>query len=665
MRSWKKLTGAALVLLGVAAGAEKAPSPLAPKPLTASAAPTPTIPRMAPALTKVDVDAWLDGFIPYALHSGDVAGAEIVVVKDGQILTARGYGFADVEKRIPVDPARTLFRPGSVSKLFTWTAVMQQVETGRLNLDADVNRYLDFRIPPRAGKPVTLRNLLTHTAGFEETSKDIMFYDPRHLMPLGTYLKERLPRRIYDPGTTPAYSNYGAALAGYIVERVSKESFEAYVERHILTPLGMSNSSFRQPLPPRLEAMTSKGYDRASDPPAGYELVGPAPAGAMAATGTDMARFMIAHLEDGSLDGKTILQSATVRMMHDTPLTLLPPLNRMELGFFETNINGSEVIAHLGDTQAFHSGLHLFLKEHVGIYISFNSLGKDAAGAVLRGTVFESFADRYFPATGPAEGRVDPKTSRRHAEMLSGVWENSRRQESNFMAALSLLGQAKVEVNGQGKLSMPLSHALNGKPRDWVEVAPFIWRDEGGYGHERLAVKMVDGKVVRLSIDGLAPFMVFDRAPVGRSSGWIKPAVELIALVYLVTLLLWPVRALVRRHFATPFAFSRRDLWSYRATRIAAAASLAVLAGWIAVFAAMTANIDNITSRMDGWLWLLQIGGWVILVGALAAMLYHAVTAWRAHRWSGKIWSAALVAASAILLWIAFSLRLLALTVNY
>lgn len=665
MRSWKKVAGAALMLVGVTAWAEKGPSPLAPKPLAAATSAAPTSPQMAPALTKADVDTWLDGFIPYALHSGDVAGAEIVVVKDGQILTARGYGFADVAKRIPVDPARTLFRPGSVSKLFAWTAVMQQVEAGKLDLDTDVNRYLDFRIPPRNGKPVTLRNLMTHTAGFEETSKDVMFYDRRNLRPLGVYLKARLPRRIYDPGTTPAYSNYGAALAGYIVERVSKEPFDDYIERHILTPLGMMHSSFRQPLPPRLEAMTSKGYDRASDPPAGHELVGPGPAGALAATGTDMARFMIAHLEDGGLDGKTILQPATARLMHNSPLTLLPPLNRMELGFFETNINGREVIAHLGDTQAFHTGLHLFVNEHVGIYISFNSLGKDAAGAVLRGTVFESFADRYFPATGPAEGRVDAKTSRRHAEMLTGTWENSRRQESNFMAALSLLGQAKVEVDGQGKLSMPLSHALNGKPRDWVEVAPFLWRDEGGYGHERLAVKMVDGKVVRFSIDGLAPFMVFDRAPIGRSSGWINPALELIALIYLLTVLLWPVRALVRRHFATPLAFSRRDLWSYRATRIAAGASLAVVAGWFALFAAMTANIDNITSRTDGWLWLLQIGGWVVFVGALAAMVHHAVTAWRAHHWTGKVWSAVLVLASAILLWLAFSLGLLTLTVNY
>jgi len=670
MRSWKIAAVAVLMMLGggtlaQVAPTQVAPTPLAPKPDAQRSAPVAAPPTGVPELTKTDVDTWLDGFIPYAIHSGDVAGAEVVVVKDGKILTERGFGFADVAKRIPVDPERTLFRPGSVSKLFAWTAVMQQVEAGKLDLDADVDRYLDFTISPRDGKPVTLRNLLTHTAGFEETSKDIMFYDTHHLMPLGTYLKQRLPRRIYAPGTTPAYSNYGAALAGYIVERVSHEPFDAYIERHILAPLGMNNSTFRQPLPPRLAATMSRGYERASSPAAGYELVGPAPAGALAATGADMARFMIAHLQDGSLDGKAILQPATARMMHNTPLTMLPPLNRMELSFFETNMNGREVIGHLGDTQAFHSGLHLFLNEHVGLYISVNSLGKDAAGAILRGVVFEGFGDRYFPATAAPSGRVDAATSRQHAQMLAGTWENSRRQESNFMAALGLLGQAQVGVDGDGKLSMPLSHALNGKPRDWVEVAPFLWRDEGGYGHERLAVKIVDGEVVRFSIDGLSPFMVFDRAPMSRSSGWINPAIEAIAGLFLITVLLWPVRALVRRRYAATLPFTGRDLWSYRGTRIAAGLSLALLFGWFTVISAMSGDIDNLTDRMDPWLWLLQIAGWIVLVGGLATMLFHAVTVWNRHRWTGKVWTVLLVIASATLFWIAWSLGLLALTVNY
>jgi len=166
---------------------------------TPPAAPAQTPATSAHPLTADDVNAWLDGFMSYSLAKDDIAGAVVVVVKDGQILTQKGYGYSDVASHKPVDPDKTLFRPGSVSKLFTWTAVMQLVEQGKLDLDKDVNTYLDFRIPPYNGKPITLRNIMTHTAGFEEVVKDLIAHDPKALMPLGTYVKTHLPERIFEP----------------------------------------------------------------------------------------------------------------------------------------------------------------------------------------------------------------------------------------------------------------------------------------------------------------------------------------------------------------------------------------------------------------------------------------------------------------------------------
>src|ERR1700753_825498 len=131
-------------------------------------------PSAAVPLTANDLNSWLDGYLPYALHTGDIAGAVVVVVKDGQVLSERGYGYSDVEARKPVDPKLTLFRPGSTSKLFTWTAVMQQVEQGHIDLDQDVNTYLDFKIPPYQGRPITMRQIMTHTAGFEEALSGLM-----------------------------------------------------------------------------------------------------------------------------------------------------------------------------------------------------------------------------------------------------------------------------------------------------------------------------------------------------------------------------------------------------------------------------------------------------------------------------------------------------------
>ncbi|HKW31887.1 MAG TPA: serine hydrolase domain-containing protein, partial [Candidatus Acidoferrum sp.] len=166
-------------------------------------------------LTAADLSAFLDGLIPQQIEKGDIAGAVIAVVKDGKVLFEKGYGYSDVEKKTPVSPQDTLFRPGSISKTFTWTAVMQQVEQGKLNLDADVNQYLDFKIPSTFGKPTTLRDIMTHRSGFEETIKDLFVGEEKDLTPMSKYLPLHLPKQIFAPGTIPAYSNYATTVAAY------------------------------------------------------------------------------------------------------------------------------------------------------------------------------------------------------------------------------------------------------------------------------------------------------------------------------------------------------------------------------------------------------------------------------------------------------------------
>ncbi|HEX8415085.1 MAG TPA: serine hydrolase domain-containing protein, partial [Sphingomicrobium sp.] len=327
--------------------------PLSPAEAVQSAIPNVPGQVRGAALSPADVDAWLDGFLPYAIARADIPGAVVVVVSNGEVVTQRGYGYANVAKRTPVDPRATLFRPGSISKLFTWTAVMQMVEQGKLNLDADVNKYLDFKIPPYQGKPITLRQIMTHTAGFEEQVKDIIVTDPKSAIPYETLLKRWTPHRVYAPGTTPAYSNYATALAGYAVQRVSGEPFDTYVERHIFAPLRMTRSSMRQPLPANLRPLMSEGYGPGEDKPIGFEFVGPAPAGSLSSTGEDMARFMIAHLQNGA----GILQPRTAALMHSPANTPIPGLNGMAYGFYQHNVNGRRVIGHGGDTNAFHSDL--------------------------------------------------------------------------------------------------------------------------------------------------------------------------------------------------------------------------------------------------------------------------------------------------------------------
>jgi len=642
----------------------------------AVAASPPAVPQLAstPAgphgLDKADVDAWLDGYMPYALHTGDIPGAEVVVVKDGKILTARGFGYADVDKRTPVDPERTLFRPGSVSKLFTWTAVMQLVEQHKLDLDADVNTYLDFKIPPLGGRPVTMRQLMTHTGGFEETGKGIVFFDRKYAVPLNQYLTRWIPTRIFAPGSTPAYSNWATALAAYVVQRVSGEAFEDYLDHHVFAPLAMHNATFHQPLPAGLAAQMAVGYPKPGQPSPGFEFIGPGPAGAASVSGTDMGRFMIAHLQGGELDGQRILQPATAAMMHDSPLdrvdpmSLIPPLSRMELGFFETNLNGREIIGHLGDTEAFHTSLHLFMKDGVGIYMSFNSPGKAGAVGVLRSALFQDFADRYFPNVAPADGRVEPKLATQHAQMMAGTWWASRRWEDGMLSILSMVGQTTVAVGAKGELVIPSILGPNGRPREWVEIAPFLWRDRAG--HDRLAAKLVDGRVVRWSFDFASPFEMFDRVPAAKSASWLLPALYASLAVIILTALYWPIAALTRRHYRTPRALAAQPARVRRATLLMAVLTTALLIAWGAVLATMLSSPDSLAGGLDPVLLLLQGLSIVILVGFALISGWNLWTAFTTGRhWFRKLSSVLLFLASALILYVAITFNLMSLSVHY
>ena len=661
-----KWTSPALMALAlILAGTQRADAAVPDRAVTTAGLAAPTrseVASAAPALTAEDLNAWLDGYLPYALRTADIAGAVVAVVKDGQVLTERGFGYSDVATRAPVDPQRTLFRPGSVSKLVTWTAVMQLVEQGKIDLDADVNRYLDFRIPPREGKPVTMRNLMQHTAGFEEQAKNIISADPKAPQ-FESLLKQWVPQRVFAPGTTPAYSNYGASLAAYIVQRVSGELFDDYLDRHIFLPLDMKYSSFRQPLPANLASLMSKSYKLASDPPIPFEIVGPSPAGALSSPGEDMAHFMIAHLQNGEYHGNRILKAETAELMHNSPLTTLPSLNRMELGFFETNINGREVIGHLGDTEAFHTSLHLFLKEAVGLYVSFNSPGKEGAAHPLRTAVFNDFADRYFPGTGKIAG-IDAQTAASHAAMLTGSWINSRGSQSNFLAALGLVGQIKVGVDDKGQLVVPPFAGLNGKPRHWVETAPFIWQDPDN--HERLAAKVVDGKAVRFSINLLAPFMVFYRAPWYADAAWLVPLLCVAVGALLLTALLWPVAAIVRRKFGVSLPLSPTALRAFRLSKIAAIGILCGLGAWALILALMLKDNTKLSAAFDPALHLVQAIGMVTFVGGFGLTLLNLWTVWSGkRRWPAKVWSIVLALSAFIVLHAALVGNLIGFGANY
>ncbi len=263
-------------------------------------------------LDSARVASFMDGMMAAQLKNKHLAGASVAIVQNGKLLFAKGYGYADLERKTPVDPGKTLFRIGSISKTFIWTSVMQLVQQGKLDLNADINTYCkDFQIPANFPQPVTLLDLMNHNPGFEDRVLGLFAKSPESLKPLGEILREEMPRRVWAPGTISAYSNHGSGMAAYIVEQASGLSWDDYVEKHILQPLHMNHTTFRQPVPEALASGLSKGYtwQNGRFQSGDFEYVPLAPVGAASATAKDMARFMIAHLQYGKLDTVRILDS--------------------------------------------------------------------------------------------------------------------------------------------------------------------------------------------------------------------------------------------------------------------------------------------------------------------------------------------------------------------
>jgi len=609
-----------------------------------------------PMLTAEDAEAWLDGYMPYALKTGDVAGAVVVIVKNGEVLLEKGYGYADVEQHTTVDPKATLFRWGSTSKLFTWTAVMQLVEQGKIDLDADVNGYLDFVIPARDGKPVTLRNIMTHTAGFEERLTGLIGVEADGVVPLGEFLKVYVPARIFAPGETPAYSNYATALAGYIVARTAAVSFDEYMDEHLFKPLAMTNSTFRQPVPARFKATLSKGYQSASLPAQPFEIVGPAPAGALTSTGDDMSHFMIAHLQDGRYGEHAILKPETAKEMHTSALTILPGINRMLLGFYEDNLNGHRVIAHGGDTQWFHSDMHLFIDDGVGLLVSLNSAGKDGATLGIRSMLFHGFTDRYWPAA-VANSTVDAHTAADHARMIAGRYAGSRRPETSFVSLLYMLSQPTVRDNGDGTIGVSTETSPSGIALKWREISPFLWRAD--MSNDLLAGRVADGRVVRLSFGENSAIQMFDRVTWSRSAGFWLPLLASSLGALILTGVAWPLGAMTRRHYGMASRLGGLDARALRLVRLAGVAVAVVFVAWIALMLAMTWDLELI-AKLQGGVGVLHVVSIIVFPCGAGIGAWNAWRVLRSHRsWYAKLWAVLVVASLAVLLWAALAFHLI------
>ncbi|MBE1556605.1 serine hydrolase domain-containing protein [Sporosarcina limicola] len=408
---------------------------------------------------SAEVAAFVDKVMKSNMDLFEIPGAVISIVKDDKVLFSKGYGHSNIEKDAPIEPETSMFRIASTTKLFTWTAVMQLVEQGKLDLDTDINTYLkSMKIPDTYLKPITLRDLMTHTAGFEEGGMGYQITTDEKKLPgsISETLTEHMLARVRPPGEVVSYSNYGATLAGLIVEEVSGMPYNDYIQKNIFDALDMNYATVQEPIPASLDPYKVLGYASENkkfvNKPTTFEA-GFRPAGSGTVSALDMSHFMIAHLNDGSYGNKQILKPETAKLMHSTAFQFDKRLPDMALGFFELNVNGQHVISHGGADTLFITELYLVPEEQIGIFVSYSGgNGDDAKAGML-----QAFFDHYFPAP---EVKLPASPSEVDVQKYAGSYKFTRRNFSHIDKFFSLLTEINVSVSdnqlsiGQGEEQM-------------------------------------------------------------------------------------------------------------------------------------------------------------------------------------------------------------------
>lgn len=430
------------------------------------------IPDHTFASTEKRLSEFVDTYFERKMKEDHVPGAVISIVKDGKIQLLKGYGFADLEKKTPVDPNQTVFRVGSLAKLFTATSMMQLYERGLLDLNKDIKEYIpELKLEYINHLPVTSHHLLTHTAGFYEKLYAIG-RDQKKQLPLSTAIQTYLPKLERVPGKEIQYSNHGMSLAGYMVERISKQTFEAYAKENIFKPLNMQSTSFYPSDTIAERLAKSYSYADGNFIPIPYSHIHFIPSGALNSTAVDMSHFMIAHLQNGKFENERILTEKTSKFMHSQKFTSHEDFPGTAYGFFERFHNGLHLIEHNGGMDGFHSNFHLLPSENTGIFISANS----DSGYSLIHEFIDEYLDFAYPSGKNTATKMSNPNPKEELQQVSGYYVPNEAFTNDPTMFLLNLKTFKITAMNDGELA----YGSNGSTETFFETNPYLFTTKNG-----------------------------------------------------------------------------------------------------------------------------------------------------------------------------------------
>ena len=504
------------------------------------------------------MESFVDQYVADGMQAAHVPGFALVVVKDGRTLISKGYGYADLERQIPMTP-QTNLRAGSVSKPIVATAVMQLVEQGLVELDAPVSKYIpDLKLTDRFGQASTVAQLLTHQSGY--TDAVMLSHVPtlEEWQPLGEYLHENLGPRDIQPGVM-AYSSWNTALLGYMIEKVTGLPYDQAIARSLFDPLGMSKTTFTQPLPDEIRANLAMGYFYQGGT---YEIVPLdyvrlSPGIAMVTTAEDIGWFMQALLNGGQFNGSQVLQADTVGMLLRRQAAAHPYSRGKTYAFSENRFAGRQVLNHDGNGIGFGSRMILVPEQNLGIFISTNhrQIQFDADTPTPAFDFIRDLAttilEREVPETPQNVSALTPlPDAAARAGRYAGHYQRAETPLKDFFKIRYLMDNVDVSDNGDGSITI-------GSKR-YVEVEPLVFQSQGDANFFVVFIENAGGEVEYLTFGGTGSYKKADwyqtlnfsiglvagmlliflscvvSWPFLRQGSWLAWAVSLLNLIFLV-----------------------------------------------------------------------------------------------------------------------------------
>lgn len=408
-------------------------------------------------LDAKEVEEFADPLFADKMKKFNTVGSNFVVVKDGKVVLSKGYGYANKEKKVPVDKD-TVFQIGSVTKSFTALAAMQLVDQGKVDLKHDIQEYLgEMKVPNKTGKPLTMFDLLTYTSGVDlpDIVTDFSLEYLNKDISMKGYLNTHMPTVVRTPGEAYTYDNFGFMLAGYAVENISGMPYSQYMEKNVFKPLGMNKTSVR--LTPEVLSNLAAHYGPSGEllPTIGF-APSEKPEGSMASTGEDMAKYLIMHLNKGVFEGKEIVSKKSIDLMHTYQIFADPTIPITTVGFegyFNNLMNGQHVILKGGNVPGHSSLIAILPEKNTAFYMSYNN------DSMMSLDVYEAFMNHYFPKTEKTQPSTYTPVSEQAAQAYIGLYKNTRVDAIRTQISYAH-GNLFMETGTTGKHTLRMVHPL-------------------------------------------------------------------------------------------------------------------------------------------------------------------------------------------------------------